>query len=81
MAETLTQKIGLRVRALRISKGLDADALAKRVGISSTLLTRIENGRSDMSACLLIDIAKALDCLVSVVIGEIPATEKETRRG
>jgi transcriptional regulator with XRE-family HTH domain len=72
-------EIAKRIRALRISKGLSIDDVARTTGLTPTFLTRIENGKSDLSAEHLIAIAKALGVLVSVVIGEIRADDPQPK--
>lgn len=69
--------LALRIRALRLSKKMSVDDMAKAVGLSSHLITRFENGSSLMTASQLVRIANALGVMVSVVIGEIPANEKK----
>ena len=68
--------IALRLRALRLSKKMSIDDMAKAIGVKANTVTRIENCTSTITVPMLVDAAKALGVLVSVVVGELPANEK-----
>lgn len=69
------EKIGLRIRAMRISKGLSKREVGEVIGTKEHSVTRIENGRSSLSAAQLVALANRFGVLVSALIGEIPASE------
>lgn len=75
--DLINEKIGLRVRAMRISKGLSKEDVGDAIGKSGHSVTRIENGRSSLSAAQLICIANLFGVLVSALVGEIPANDDQ----
>jgi transcriptional regulator with XRE-family HTH domain len=54
------KEIGTKIRIERKKNGLTLEQLAKRVGISSITLQRIETGKSSPSVVLLSEIAQTL---------------------
>lgn len=70
--QSLNQTIGIRVKALRLSRGIPQEKIAKAIGSKTNRVTRIENGRSSMSAAELIAMAKALGVTTSQLVGEEP---------
>ena len=54
-------QIGQRIRKYRKALGLSQDALAERVGISTTHMSHIETGNTKLSLQVFADIAAALD--------------------
>jgi transcriptional regulator with XRE-family HTH domain len=48
---------GLRARLIRMSKGLDQQDAAERMGISSSTLCRIEQGTSPLLYCTAVQMA------------------------
>jgi transcriptional regulator with XRE-family HTH domain len=77
----INKTIAVRVRALRLSKKMDVEALAKATSLTSHFISRIENSSSTLSAAQLVRIAQALGVLVSVVVGDVPANQKEPING
>lgn len=69
----INEIIARRLRALRLSKKMSVDEMAKVMGVKSHTVTRIENSKSTISVQMLVAAAQALDVLVSVVVGELPA--------
>jgi transcriptional regulator with XRE-family HTH domain len=59
-------RFAMRLRTLRLKKGLTQDALAKKIGVSRGYLARLEMGRHDPPLSRLRKLAKAL---------RVPATE------
>lgn len=72
--ETLT--VGRRIRHLRTARGLTLDALGQRVGVTSSMLSLVENGRREPRLTLLRDLADAL----GVTLNELIDPEPPTRR-
>ena len=57
--------IGAQVRALRIASGASGGELARRSGISRSLLSRIEHGVVSPSVATLARVATGLDVPIS----------------
>ena len=62
--------VGERIKKFRLGKGLTLRDLSKRIDISISFLSDIENGRSNPSLERLKDIAAALNTPISVLLGE-----------
>ncbi len=56
----IEQKIGLRIRQMRLSKALTQEELAGVAGINRTYMNHIENGRKNISVQTLEKIVHAL---------------------
>jgi transcriptional regulator with XRE-family HTH domain len=63
-----------RLRDARAAAGLSVRELSRRVGISPSLLSQIENGRSEPSVATLYGLVSALSISVDEVLGTTPAT-------
>ncbi len=61
------RRLSVRLKALRIKRGMTQEALAKKAGISRGYLLRLEAGRQDPSLSTLTSLAKAL----KVKVGEL----------
>jgi len=59
--EDANQRIAERVRSLRAARGLTLDALAERSGVSRSMISLIERGKSSPTAVLLERLATALN--------------------
>ena len=57
----LTQQVGERIACFRIERGLKVAELARRVGVTGSLISQIERGRSRPSISTLFLIGEALD--------------------
>lgn len=62
--------LGEHIKELRKKKGLTLRELSKKIGISISFLSDIENSRSKPSLQKLEAIAKGLDVTVSYLLGE-----------
>lgn len=60
-------RIGNRIKELRVKKNIDAKALAQRVGIDASNLSRIEKGHYSVGFDILAKIANALEAKVDIV--------------
>ena len=58
---TLTDRIARRVRDLRADRGLSLDDLAQRCGVSRSMISLIERGRSSPTAVILEKLATGLN--------------------
>lgn len=68
------------IKRLRVEKGLSQEELAKRVGYSDrTSITKIENGKVDLSQSKIMEFAKALGVSPAYLMGwyDDPLTESE----
>ena len=63
-------KVGRRIRAFRKLKRVQQASLAKKIGMSITVLGRIERGEKEPSKELLHKIADALHIQIEELIGE-----------
>lgn len=46
---SVKDKVGLRIRELRLSRGLSQEKLALEVGLDRTYITSVENGKRNIS--------------------------------
>lgn len=60
----------LRIRECRKRAGVKQEELARVVGLSSITVSRYETGERDPKSADLINIARALGCTVTELIGE-----------
>lgn len=65
--------MGARIRHLRTQKGWSQRALARRLGLSYSRLSRIEHGRATPSLPLMLGIAEALETRVEELFGPAPS--------
>lgn len=63
------RRFTVRLKALRIKRGMSQEALAKKAGISRGYLLRLEAGRQDPSLSTLQKLAKAF----KVKVGDLLA--------
>ena len=79
-ASDLNQRIAQRVRGLRDAYGLPLDALARKSGVSRSMISLIERGESSPTAVVLERLAASL----GVTLGSLfdpPATEAKKPSG
>jgi transcriptional regulator with XRE-family HTH domain len=69
-------RIGAKIRELRKSKSLRLVQLAEQVGISTALLSKIENGRIIPTIPKLMDLTRALDIQLHDFFTEINGDDK-----
>jgi transcriptional regulator with XRE-family HTH domain len=72
-------KTGLRIKELRIKKGLTQEELADLTELSARTIQRIENGEVDPRAFTLQMIAKALDVDFSLFVEDEAEDNKELK--
>ncbi len=68
--------IGRRLRHLRTAQGLTLDDLGRRVGVTPSLLSLIENGRREPRLALLRSLADALDVSVTDFLNPEPPSRR-----
>lgn len=62
--------IGQNIRKLRKAHGLSQEELAEKINISTTHMSHIETGNTKLSLPVLVDIAKALNSSVDLLIDD-----------
>lgn len=72
--------LGQHIRDLRTSKGLTLKDMADRTGLSSSSLSKVENGRLSVSFDKLLIIAGALDVSVSELLSRADQSPSRGRR-
>lgn len=81
-AETdIDERVGARVRALRVERGLTLDGLAHQADVSRAMLSRVERGESSPTAQLLVKICGGLGVTPSLLFAdaETPASPLSRR--
>jgi transcriptional regulator with XRE-family HTH domain/quercetin dioxygenase-like cupin family protein len=76
LAHTLPP-VGERIREERMRRGLSVRGLARNVGVSASLISQIETGRSRPSVSTLYAITKALDISLEEVFDTSEAAPEE----
>lgn len=69
----LGKAIGAEVRRVRKQRGLTARACAERAGFERPNWVRLETGRHTPSIALLVRVAVALECPLSVLLEHVEA--------
>jgi transcriptional regulator with XRE-family HTH domain len=67
-------ELGANIHTLRTGQGLTLDALAEKSGVSRAMLSDVERGAKSPTLRIVAQIATALDCTVSQLLGEPPTT-------
>jgi transcriptional regulator with XRE-family HTH domain len=62
--------VGLKVREIRIIKGMTQNQLAESVGLDPSTLCKIERSKSNPSLSTLTKLAKALGVTIAQLLGE-----------
>lgn len=62
-------KIGQRIRKIRKAHGLSQEELAEKIDISTTHMSHIETGNTELSLPVFVDIAAALDVRTDDLLG------------
>lgn len=68
--EQLLKTIGQNIRAARKEQGLTLKQMARRTGLSVSLLSQIERAESSASVSSLFKLARALDCSLTEFFGD-----------
>ncbi|MEA4892502.1 MAG: helix-turn-helix transcriptional regulator [Peptococcaceae bacterium] len=71
----------MRLRELRLKKGLSKNRLAKLAGLSQTAVTFIEEGQRSPTLSTLRRLARALEVPVASLIGDDPEPELKKEAG
>ena len=76
-AGPVDKSIGSRIRARRLALGMSQEALATEIGITFQQVQKYEKGLNRVAAATLVDIARALDAPVTLLLPTLetsPAT-------
>jgi len=69
--------LGERMRALRARRGMTRKAVALAAGVSERHLANLEYGVGNASIMVLVQVAAALQCSLSEVIGDVTSSSPE----
>ena len=69
--------LGDRLRGLRARRGVTRKALAQSAGVSERHLANLEGGVGNASILVLLDIAQALQCSLTEIIGDFTTASPE----
>jgi XRE family aerobic/anaerobic benzoate catabolism transcriptional regulator len=69
--------LGERVRAARARRGLPRKALAQSAGVSERHLANLEYGVGNASILVLLQVARALDCSLAELLGDLTTRSPE----
>ena len=69
--------LGERVRALRARRGITRKALSKGAGVSERHLANLEYGLGNASVLVLLDVARALQCSLAELLGDMSTKSPE----
>jgi transcriptional regulator with XRE-family HTH domain len=74
--EDLHRRIAARVRELRASRGLSLEALAKKSGVSRSMISLIERGEANPTAVVLEKLAGALGVMLATLFEPKPSSAR-----
>lgn len=69
MIEIDMQKIGERIRELRLECGLSQTQLADKIGVATNTISQYESGKSKTSIDVLANLAVELDTTTDYLLG------------
>ena len=64
------KKLGLKIKEIRISRGLTQDTLAEMVSCNTSHISNIENNHTKVSLNVLLDIANALNTSIDYLLSD-----------
>jgi transcriptional regulator with XRE-family HTH domain len=73
-ADDLNQRIATRVRELRAARGLSLEAVARKSGVSRSMISVIERGESNPTAVVLEKLAGALGVMLASLFDPAEST-------
>lgn len=76
-ADVTVALVGNRIRELRANRNLTLQALADRTGLSSSMLSLVERGKTSPSIGTLVAIASALDVHMTDLFDDVGAKETQ----
>ncbi len=75
----MTGDIAERIRTIRLQKGIKAITVARDVGISKGFFSLLENGKRNLSARHVRNIAQALDVSAGMLYGEVAMPQGDSK--
>ena len=69
--------LGERAKALRVRRGLTRKALARATGVSERHLANLEYGVGNASILVLLQVARALQCSLAELVGDVTTQSPE----
>ncbi|CAM3473197.1 helix-turn-helix transcriptional regulator [Bordetella sputigena] len=75
--EPFLMALGERVRRLRAIRGMTRKALAQATGVSERHLANLEHGVGNASILVLLQIAKAFNCALAELVGDVTTESPE----
>jgi XRE family aerobic/anaerobic benzoate catabolism transcriptional regulator len=75
--EAFLVALGERVRRLRAIRGMTRKALAQATGVSERHLANLEHGVGNASILVLLQIAKAFNCALAELVGDVTTESPE----
>jgi transcriptional regulator with XRE-family HTH domain len=76
----IKQRVGARIKALRMKKGLTQEELSELVGINPKYLSGIERGRENPTFNTFISLAKSLEVDLGEVFVMLEAEDSEQNK-
>jgi transcriptional regulator with XRE-family HTH domain len=64
------QKLGLRIKQIRLSQGITQETLAERVGCFTSHISNIENSHTKASLNIVLGIANALNTSIDFLLAD-----------
>lgn len=74
-APQMNLRIGAKLKHARLMMGISLNELGRRVGVSESYLSKLENGRTQASLATLHRVVQALDANMSSLFAEPPEDE------
>ena len=74
---TVLLALGERVRSIRARRGMSRKALAAAAGVSERHLANLEHGAGNASILVLLQVARALQCSLAELTGDVTASSPE----
>ena len=75
--EPFLAALGERAKALRVGRGLTRKALARATGVSERHLANLEYGVGNASILVLLQVARALQCPLAELVGDVTTQSPE----
>ena len=67
----MQQQLGVRIRDLRVKKGLSQEAFADRCGLHRSHMGEIERGKANMTLATLLIISSSLQTTASALLKDL----------
>lgn len=78
MSPAVVPQVGARIREARLARGTSLRALAREIGVSASLVSQIENGKSQPSVSTLYAITTALGISLESLFEAGESTDRES---